>query len=127
MEKIETITNVVNVGVDVYNGSQKLIPSGKMFMTKENILECVKTIKIKNNEGYDRIPQRILVDGINHLITPLTHLFSLIYTKKIIPDQWKIAKVVPLFKKGSPNQISNYRPISNLCAASKNFEKLILG
>ena len=125
-EKIETITNVINVEDDVYNGSQKLIPGSKMFMTKDNILECIKTIKVKNNEGYDRIPQRILVDGIDHLITPLTHLFSLIYNTKSIPDQWKIAKVIPLFKKGSTNQISNYRPISNLCAASKIFEKLIL-
>ena len=71
----------------MYNGSQKLIPDSKMFMTKDNILECVKTIKVKNNEGYDRIPQRILVDGIDQLITPLTQLFSLIYNTKSIPDQ----------------------------------------
>ena len=29
-------------------------------------------------------------------------------------------------KKGSPQNIENYRPISNLCSTSKNFEKLIL-
>ena len=50
-----------------------------MFMDKDSILECVKTLKIKNCEGYDRIPQRILVDGISELIHPLTELFELIY------------------------------------------------
>ena len=37
-----------------------------------------------------------------------------------------MAKIVPILKKGSPNQIENYRPISNLCSASKIYEKLIL-
>ena len=29
------------------------------FMTAIDIYECVKQLKIKNCEGYDRIPQRI--------------------------------------------------------------------
>ena len=36
-----------------------------MFMTSDDILKCIKDIKIKNTEGYDRIPQRIIVDGIS--------------------------------------------------------------
>ena len=45
-------------------------------MSQSDIIECVKSIKVKNCEGYDRIPQRILVDGIDHLAKPLTHLLS---------------------------------------------------
>ena len=30
------------------------------------------------------------------------------------------------FWKGNKNEIENYRPIANLCSASKNFKKLIL-
>ena len=52
--------------------------------------------------------------------------FSKIYTTKERPEQWKIAKVIPLLKKGDKHQIINYRPISNLCSASKIFEKLIV-
>ena len=36
-----------------------------------------------------------------------------------------MAKVTPIHKKGSKHEISNYRPISNLCSTSKIFEKLI--
>ena len=43
-----------------------------------------------------------------------------------IPEQWKVAKIIPIFKKGSKVSIENYRPIANLCSASKVFEKLIL-
>jgi hypothetical protein len=52
--------------------------------------------------------------------------FQLIYETKQIPDQWKIAKVTPIPKKGSKNELANYRPISNLCSMSKIYEKLIL-
>ena len=47
-------------------------------------------IKIKNSEGYDRLPQRIIVDGATVLINPLTTLFNKIYHQKTIPDQWLI-------------------------------------
>ena len=53
-------------------------------------------------------------------------MFSKIYHRNEIPTQWKIAKVNPIFKKGDKSEISNYRPISNLCCTSKIFEKLIL-
>ena len=43
-----------------------------------------------------------------------------------IPDQWKVSKIIPVFKKGSKCEIENYRPIANLCSASKILERLIL-
>jgi hypothetical protein len=60
------------------------------------------------------------------LVQPLSYLFSLIYNRNELPSQWLVAKVCPIFKKGNKNEISNYRPISNLCSTSKIFEKLIL-
>jgi hypothetical protein len=31
-------------------------------MSSKMISECISSLKIKNTEGYDRIPQRVLVD-----------------------------------------------------------------
>ena len=42
------------------------------------------------------------------------------------PDACKIAKVKPLFKKGSKTDPSNYRPISLLPLLSKVFERVVL-
>ena len=95
-------------------------------MQTNHIMAAVKTLKIKNCEGHDRIPQRILVDGLEILINPLTVLFEKIYDQKDIPKQWLISKTIPIHKKGPTQNIENYRPISNLCSTSKIFEKLIL-
>ena len=95
-------------------------------MTGDKIIECVKSLKMKNTEGYDRIPQRIIIDGLESLSKPLEKLFALIYRDKIVPGQWLISKIIPVHKKGDKRCIENYRPVANLCSVSKIFEKLIL-
>ena len=41
------------------------------------------------------------------------------------PNFLKVAKVVPIFKKGERDSPENYRSISLLCSISKLFEKLL--
>ena len=95
-------------------------------MSSDNITECFDSLKSKNCEGYDRIPLRIICDAKAQLLPALTGLFRKIYDQKTIPEQWKLAKIIPIHKKGSKNAVENYRPIANQCSVSKNFEKLIL-
>ena len=45
---------------------------------------------VKNTEGYDRIPQIIIIDGLGALSKPLTKLFELVYREKKVPGQWLI-------------------------------------
>ena len=37
-------------------------------MDESSVRECITNLKIKNREGYDRIPQRILKEGLEVLI-----------------------------------------------------------
>ena len=60
------------------------------------------------------------------MLNPLSVLFDKIYLTQKIPEQWKVSKIIPIFKKGNVNQIENYKPVANLCSASKIFERLIL-
>jgi len=43
----------------------------------------------------------------------------------VSPDEWKLAKVKPLYKKGSRYNIQNYRPISIICLFPKLLERLM--
>ena len=53
----------------------------------------------------------------------LSHIFNLsLSTGKVIND-FKIAKVILLYKKGDASDINNYRPISLLSNIFKNFRK----
>ena len=61
----------------------------------------------------------------NSIALPLSIIYKLIYTTGSIPSQWKLSNVVPIFKKGDSKQVSNYRPISLLCIASKIMERII--
>ena len=125
--KIKNLLGDISLDDQVYNGRKVVNAVNKNFMDYSSVLECIKSLKTKNSEGYDRIPQRVLVDGVDVLLDPLHGLFRLIYETKLIPDQWKVAKTVPIYKnKGDRNNMENYRPIANLCSSSKIFEKLIL-
>ena len=124
--KVKNIVTSCKVEDDVYNGRKKLHCNDKNFINESNVQKALESIKIKNCEGYDRLPQRILNEGKTILIKPVTKLFELIYHNKIIPEQWSISKIIPIFKKGSKTDIENYRPIANLCSMTKVYEQLII-
>ena len=102
-----------------------MIVQNQNFMTKKDVKECMMSLNNKKCEGFDRIPVNIIVDARDILLDPMFELFDKIYKTKLIPEQWKVSKIIPTFKKGDKTLIENYRPIANLCSTSKVFEKLI--
>ena len=61
----------------------------------------------------------------NSVVLPLKITFQNILVSSISPDMWKLANVIPIFKKGDKQLIKNYRPISFLPICGKIFEKII--
>ena len=56
---------------------------------------------------------------------PLKIIFENILLTSLYPDSWKLANVIPIFKKGDKQSTKNYRPISLLPICGKIFEKII--
>ena len=56
---------------------------------------------------------------------PLVHIFNLSLSQGRVPDRLKIAKVVPIFKKGDRQLVCNFRPISLLSIFDKLLEKVV--
>ena len=92
---------------------------------KDEILKIVKGLKNKKSCGTDNITTSILKQCIPEFIDPLVHIFNMSLSTGIFPSKLKIAKVIPLYKKGDNKIISNYRPISLLSVFSKILEKLM--
>lgn len=59
------------------------------------------------------------------LAPPLVIIFQQSFLSGRMPDQWRSALVVPVFKKGRRDVASNYRPISLTCVACKLFERIL--
>ena len=82
-------------------------------------------MKNKSSSGYDNIVSWIVKTTIDTIAEPLTEIINCSLETRIVPDELKIAKVVPVYKAGAKNEFSNYRPISILPFFSKIFEKIV--
>ncbi|CAB3993174.1 Hypothetical predicted protein [Paramuricea clavata] len=58
---------------------------------------------------------------------PLTYIFNLLISTGKYVDDWKRARVIPVYKTEDSTKCENYRPISILPIISKLFEKEVFG
>ena len=87
--------------------------------------KIIKNLASKNSSGHDSISARFIKRILETITPPLTHIINQSLCTGIFPDRLKIAKVIPLFKKGDQHILDNYRPISLLPVISKVFEKIV--
>ena len=96
-----------------------------MNIDEDAINKIIYNLPPKSSSGCDGISTKLLkvIDPV--IIKPLTLLINQVLKTGTFPDKLKIAKVIPIFKKGDQSLFENYRPISLLPAISKVLEKRI--
>ena len=75
-KKIADLSEEATIWDDFYNGTPKILAQPSIFMDSASVKECMMSLKVKNSEGYDRIPQRCLVDGVELLCIPFSGLLK---------------------------------------------------
>jgi hypothetical protein len=93
--------------------------------TPEEVRAALKESKNSNSCGPDGCPSMIL-KHYPELCIPLSTIFNMSMQQQLVPNAWKLANVIPIYKgKGSRLDVENYRPISLTNVFCKLMEKLI--
>ena len=84
-------------------------------------------LKDSKSSGQDKIPVKNLKDSSDVCVAYLSYIFNCFLLTGIFPDDWKLARVSPIYKSGDKQECGNYRPMSVLSVVAKIFEKLVCG
>ena len=94
-------------------------------VTPIEIQNVINSFKSGKAVGPFSIPISLLKLLCEYISIPLCEIINESFISGIFPDPLKLAKVIPLYKRQSPDDPSNYRPISLLSIFSKIIEKLM--
>ena len=95
-----------------------------------NAFETMKPMEMLSNgkaPGSDAIPAEVYKDGGDHLVHRMTKLFQQMWNKEQIPQEYKVASIVRLYKrKGNRHICDNHRGIALLVLAGKILARIML-
>ena len=109
--------------VDVPSRTDVLLSN--IYITEQDVKDNLQTLKIGKVCGDDGITHRMLKSTSEIICIPLTIIFNFSLQKGAFPSIWKIARVMPAFKKDDKSSHSNYRPISLLSCIGKVMERAV--
>lgn len=95
-------------------------------VSKDEVEDVIKMLNNKKSTGSDLISTRVLKTINGSISEHFAHLINLSVSAGKFPRILKNGTVIPIYKKGDPQDIVNYRPISILSNFSKVFEKIVL-
>ena len=93
----------------------------------EEVAKIIKHLRSKKAAGPDRIPAELwkFVANDEDALRWITHFVNLCWHHKEVPNDWHLAQVSAIFKKGRSDLCENYRPISLLSLGYKVFAGLV--
>jgi hypothetical protein len=94
-------------------------------ITRTETENIINSLNASNSYGFDEISTKILKNSSHIISSPLTYIFNQALLIGTFPIHMTYSTVIPVYKKGDKQDISNYRPISLFTSFSKILEKMI--
>ena len=69
-------------------------------VTEQEIIETCTSFRSGAAAGYDNVSMSVVREKISSISAPLAHIINLSLGSRVVPDQMKIARIIPLFKSG---------------------------
>ena len=93
--------------------------------TTRDIIKVVMKLKSTSSPGPDGITCAFLKNVLANIASPLCKVFNKSLSEGVLPQDWKVAHIIPLFKKGDAQLASQYRPVSLTSIICKILERII--
>ena len=96
-----------------------------LTITESEVIKQIEGIKVCKTPGPDKIYPRFLKETKHELAGIFASIFNKSIKSGVVPEDWRMANVTPIFKKGDKRDPANYRPISLTSIVGKILETLI--
>ncbi|PKU44832.1 rna-directed dna polymerase from mobile element jockey-like [Limosa lapponica baueri] len=104
------------------DGDQKNPP----IIQKEQVNGLLLHLDTHKSMGLDGIHPRVLRELAGELTKPLSIIYQQSWSTGEVPDDWRVANMTPIYKKGRKDDPGNYRPVSLTSVPGKIMERIIL-
>ena len=122
---VNDICKVNSVSANSNNPNIPLFKLSDRAVTAQEIIETVKLLESKSSMDMNGLSMMLIKNCIWSLATPLAHVFNNSFVNGTVPSQFKVSKVIPVFKGGDPRMADNCRPISLINNIAKILEKIM--
>ena len=93
--------------------------------TVNKVFSLLNKLNKARATGLDKISARLIRECADLICIPICDILNQSISLGIFPDDWKCARVTPLFKQGDRDDLNNYRPISVISVVAKVFERVV--
>ena len=88
------------------------------------VAKLLAKLNIHKASGPDGLNARVLKECSSEVAPVLAYIFNESLVEGVVPDEWRQANVIPVFKKGEKYDAANYRPVSLTCICCKTLEHI---
>jgi len=96
-----------------------------IIITPDMVKLKISKLKQDKAPGDDEIIPKFFKEVVDEIVEPLTEIYNKSISEGVVPQDWNIANITPIFKKRIKLDSGNYRPVSLASHIGKLLESLI--
>ena len=96
-----------------------------MAISPSMVCSVITKLKSEKSTGPNGWPIEVIKQCSQQISIPLSIIFNKSFQSGVLPQDWKVAYITPIHKKGSRNVACNYGPISLMSNIVKIMESIV--